>query len=108
MLRAVNRILVRQSNAPKRAAIRLYSTSLRIAHRNAFAVSSVIGVSCLLLKEASCEIKQAARHEVIRDDLPYFTDEDLALHDNKYRIENYPGVDTSTFDVIGNACEVQR
>jgi hypothetical protein len=65
------------------------------------------------LIEASCEKRAdkkliSKRHEIIRDDLPCYTDEELALHDNKYRIINYPGVDTSSFDVIGNACEVQR
>jgi hypothetical protein len=46
------------------------------------------------------------RHLKIRDDLPFFTKEEISRHNLKYQIMKNPGVDT--FDIIGNAWEIER
>ncbi|KAL7029794.1 hypothetical protein ACKWTF_006368 [Chironomus riparius] len=60
-------------------------------------------VLCEEKVELKLELKQ---HQIIRDDLPFYTDEELAMHDNKYHIKKGPGVDT--FDIIGNSWEIDR
>lgn len=50
--------------------------------------------------------KSLKRHQIIREDLPFFTEEELARHDNKYHIMKCPNVDT--FDIIGNSWEIER
>ncbi|KAG5684954.1 hypothetical protein PVAND_014161 [Polypedilum vanderplanki] len=132
MLRILNKICIRQSNllktsiAPRNAINRLYSTKEIFVneYKSAFLSTSIVGITGYLLFkeylcEASCETKSGSkrvpmRHEVVREDLPFFTPEEVALHVNKYyRKINFPGVDNfykdaSTFDVIGNACETER
>lgn len=56
--------------------------------------------------DCSEELKSSQKHEIIRYDLPYFTEEEISRHNNKYHILRSPGVDT--FDVIGNVWEIER
>lgn len=50
--------------------------------------------------------EQKKPHMLIRNDLPFISEEELSRHDNKYHIHSGPGVDT--FDVIGNSWEIER
>ncbi|KAG5684955.1 hypothetical protein PVAND_014161 [Polypedilum vanderplanki] len=101
MLRILNKICIRQSNllktsiAPRNAINRLYSTKEIFVneYKSAFLSTSIVGITGYLLFkeylcEASCETKSGSkrvpmRHEVVREDLPFFTPEEVALHVNK-------------------------
>lgn len=48
----------------------------------------------LLLVNCAEKINSIKNHEIIRDDLPFFTDEELSRHDNKYKLVIRSGVDT--------------
>lgn len=76
-----------------------------------------IGASCSYIlytnfSQVKCErnirveVDIVEKHKKIRDDLPFYTEEEISHHNNKYHFMKTPGVDT--FDIIGNAWEIQR
>jgi hypothetical protein len=86
---------------------------MRQRSSNSLIITSIAGLSGYLLftqnlPTAQCAVKVISikKHEIIREDLPYFTADELSQHNNKYHIVKSPGVDT--FDVVGNAWEIER
>ncbi|XP_070502094.1 sulfite oxidase, mitochondrial-like isoform X1 [Chironomus tepperi] len=120
MLRTLSRNLIRRGTSVNSRngytmtrQIHFISAKYAKSHQTAVLLaSSAIGGYLLLqdfkdrvLCEEKVEIK-LQQHEIIREDLPFYTDEELALHDNKYHIKKGPGVDT--FDIIGNSWDIER
>lgn len=77
------------------------------------ALVTSIGLTGYLLLDGPLSIVNCAEkinlikhHEIIRDDLPFYTEEELSRHDNRYNFVKSPGVDT--FDVVGTAWEIER
>ncbi|CAG9802892.1 unnamed protein product [Chironomus riparius] len=110
MLRILSRNLIRRGNA-------VNSRNAKYAKNHQAAIflatSAISGYLLLqdfkdrVLCEEKVEVKlELKQHQIIRDDLPFYTDEELAMHDNKYHIKKSPGVDT--FDIIGNSWEIDR